>query len=1067
MLTLRIFVSSPSDVGSERAVALAVTERLALKFKGVVKLEPYLWERSLLRATDTFQAQIIDINKVELAIFILWARVGTPLPFDQFHREDGTGYSSGTEYEFERARSGFAKNGYPDILCYRKTAEVPLVLKDKELRTQQITDVDAIDAFISKWFTNPNGTFKNAFYSFENAARFEQLFEAHLDSWIEERLKPDPSVAVTPQIWDGSPFRGLQRFEFEHALIYCGRTGMVAELLDSLRKRSADGRGFVMVSGMSGVGKSSLVRAGVLPLLARPKVVENVIAWRRAIYVPNDGTSGLLDGFAAALTKKDALPELAEGDVLLEKAIRDPASLVSSLTGALDRALTSERRRTPDFTPESIVKLIVVVDQFEEIFDESTTADERTRFADALRAIVQSGRAWVIIILRADFFSKCAELPENFRDLYIDRGGIVTIGGPRVVEIADMIRRPALLAGLTFERRGDPQEGLDDVLRDAASGNVMTLPLLEFTLDELWRRAAAANSPVLSFKDYDELGGLDGALKIRAEETFFALPINVQAALPKVLAALVHTDASDGHYILQNRFAPEQFSDSPECVALLDAFVDARLVVADRAADGSPIMSLAHEALLREWPPAVRWIEQNRQWLRLRGAISAAAALYGQERGRFLKGALLHDAKNLLAEHPEILGPTERAFTERSSEHYRRQQRKWFYASAAAALSVFLLVLAAVFGEAKIESVFWALNRMPAAWQHQDKPPLSEDDLANLRGSIAELARHLNRSAKEIDDRPDLVPWTVAQIFVSLSGLDGEITAQVKQLRGFMDKTKYDRCKCWREDEVSSPHSIVTAWVLHALALYNEPAQEEIAALLSRQSKEGWWSMYPLANLDKEGSSASASASATAWTALALHRQLEHGLIRNADRSRVEDSIRRAVKRLNETVLPAQARWKEYPPENGFEKDTDFMAVSALIMYVLRAIENETRFDANWLEALPVVAPNPRDSESAKGFVMGVAAGDFVVKFALDSTRHYRYPWMLITTVDAYPRGTVWQRARAVVWFEQALSRKLTSADFQTGSGYEEWRMAETLLALRHVLAVVDPGSQVAAKVVH
>ena len=59
-----------------------------------------------------------------------------------------------------------------------------------------------------------------------------------------------------------------------------------------------------------------------------------------------------------------------------------------------------------------------------------------------------------------------------------------------------------------------------------------------------------------------------------------------------------------------------------------------------------------------------------------------AAALYGQERGRFLKGALLHDAKNLLAEHPEILGPTERAFTERSSEHYRRQQRKWFYASA-------------------------------------------------------------------------------------------------------------------------------------------------------------------------------------------------------------------------------------------------------------------------------------------------------------------------------------------------------------------------------------------------
>jgi hypothetical protein len=115
LLRLRIFVSSPGDVGAERAVALAVAERLQLEFRGQVQLETYLWERSLLRSTDTFQAQILDIQQADLALFILWARVGTPLPLDQFSRPDGTGYASGTEYEYERALHGFEARQSPEI----------------------------------------------------------------------------------------------------------------------------------------------------------------------------------------------------------------------------------------------------------------------------------------------------------------------------------------------------------------------------------------------------------------------------------------------------------------------------------------------------------------------------------------------------------------------------------------------------------------------------------------------------------------------------------------------------------------------------------------------------------------------------------------------------------------------------------------------------------------------------------------------------------------------------------------------------------------------------------------
>ena len=131
MLQLRVFVSSPGDVGAERGVALAVTERLQFEFRGQVQLETYLWERSLLRATDTFQAQIVDVAEADLALFILWARMGTPLPLDEFSRPDGSQYASGTEYEFERARDAHERGDAPEILCYLKTAEVRLSMPNK------------------------------------------------------------------------------------------------------------------------------------------------------------------------------------------------------------------------------------------------------------------------------------------------------------------------------------------------------------------------------------------------------------------------------------------------------------------------------------------------------------------------------------------------------------------------------------------------------------------------------------------------------------------------------------------------------------------------------------------------------------------------------------------------------------------------------------------------------------------------------------------------------------------------------------------------------------------------
>jgi conflict system STAND superfamily ATPase len=1044
VLHLRVFVSSPGDVGAERGVALAVAERLQFEFRGHIKLDTYLWERSLLRATDTFQAQIVDIRDADLALFILWARMGTPLPLSEFSRPDGSQYASGTEYEFERAREGYEEKQSPEILCYLKTAEVSLSMKDRELRAQQVAELDAVSTFVDGWFRNADGTYKSAFYNFEKTVQFEELLEIHMRDWIRERLKAAEIAETTQGQWKGSPFRGLEAFNFEHALIYCGRTGMVSELLDALRRRGAAGRGFLMVTGMSGVGKSSLVRAGLLPILMRPRVIEHVIAWRRAEFKPSGGLT-LLGGLASALLQGEALPGLAESAAGLEQLLRDPPALTMAITRALEAIRQKQDIANPVHDPKGMAHLVVVCDQFEEIFGEQVSAADRIDFCEALRTMILTGQVWVIATLRADFFSRCSELPERFRDLFVERGGMFTVGGPRPAEIAQMIRRPAVMAGLRFERRGDPEEGLDDVLRDAASGNPTVLPLLEFTLDELWRRSAS--SGVLRFSDYEDLGGLHGALKIRADEEFARLPVAVQAALPKVLAALVHSDPADERLILQSRVSLTQFAKSPQSMALISAFVGAHLLVGDQGADGTPVIGLAHEALLREWPPALQWIEQSREMLRLRAGIAAAAALWrnaGYAESHLMTGALLKDATRLMAASADMLAPEERRFIESSLAEARRKRLQTIRRGAAAAALIMLAILLPIIGFQQITYDFAFARSVPKVWNGERDAPLSTNALANLQADIDVLSTALRAQVAGRGHRPELNPWSVAQIWTALHGLDPILMETGPRLREFMSTNRDPLCQCWRETEDKLPHTLATAWVIYSLAHYGQPAtREEIEFLVKRQGETGWWPMFPATNDE-----ANASTSATAWVTLALHHQLEKNLVAADQRGAVSAAIQKSTAWLTRRVVANKARWTEYPPDQTFERTLDYLAASGLVMHTLHVVDGARTFDPLWLDQLPQRVPGPLENEVAKGYVFRSKT-----QFTLDDVRHYEFPWMLRATAESYGSGTTLQRTRALIWLEQAFQSPMRLEDFRA----EFWTMAETLFALRQAQALLDP----------
>lgn len=691
MRTLRFFISSPGDVFEERALAGRVIERLQSEYMGRIVLEPVLWEHEPLLATSTFQQQIVKPSDTDVVVVILWARLGTKLPA-QFKRADGSRYESGTEYEFEEALAGYRQTGKPDLLVYRRTAPPSVRLDDEKELMERLAQKKRLDEFIGKWLHDKtDGTLIAAFHPFESPSDFEILLETHLRRLIDRKLPTSAtSAAEARAVWKkGSPFRGLAAFEFEHAPVFFGRTRAVSDILQALRAQAADGRPFVLVLGMSGGGKSSVVRAGVLPMLTRQGVIEEIGLWRRAVFRPTDVRGDIFAGLANALVREEALPALDAdgGGAELAQVLRESPQAASAM---IRNALAGECAAHGKVNG----RLALVIDQMEEMFThEDIRVEHREAFFDAIDAMARGGRVWVICTLRSDFYPRLAKLPKLA--VLKEGSGQYDLMAPTASEIGQMIRLPTRAAGLRFEEDSAGSERLDDMLRDAAAERPEILPLLQFTLEELYQRRT--EDGVLTLGAYRELGGVEGSLAQRAETVFGQQPEGVQAELPKVLSSLVSIGQGYQDAVGRKR-APRAELAEGRRGALVDAFVEQRLFVTELADDGDAVVTVAHEALLWHWPRVKDWVAQNRENLRIRARIAAAAERWrieGKPADLLLPpGKPLMEAEALV-EHETELQAEEASFIDASIARERRVQRvKSGVVAALAALGVVAAVSA-------------------------------------------------------------------------------------------------------------------------------------------------------------------------------------------------------------------------------------------------------------------------------------------------------------------------------------------------------------------------------------
>ncbi len=698
--TIRIFISSPGDVNAERDKAKQVITQLQKWYGPAVTLVPVLWEDIPLEIDASFQNGIDVIlsgdQGIDIAVFILWSRIGTPVTIG-----DRT-YQSGTEREFDLMLHALEASGgaRPDIIYYKRNDDDGFTAKladpaNKDQLQSLIDQRNLAESFVQEQFWDESGQNTRAYHSFRQPVEFAGRFKVHLQGLIDRRL--EESGLTRDATWADVPYRGLETFHLQHADIFFGREREIVELETRLRDRAAESTAFVAVIGSSGSGKSSLVRGGLRASLTRFNLDESVSEWRSAVMLPAQAEGDPVAHLVRCLTEPEALPQLANSGVALTELAENIADSPRTAVNLAIKPLlgnTGHRPVPPKTIGEAALpqqstqhkeqskQLLVIIDQFEEFFtDTRITAESREIFLHVLEALAQSGVCWVVATLRSDFYP-IAQKSETFLRLKGENGHFDLLApGPEALR--RIITEPARMASVRFEKRAPELGGqsvVGKILEDAKDQPDM-LPLLSDLLLELYNHRSADNT--ITFAAYEALGdpandisGLEGALSQRAEKEFAKLTAEQRATCPEILHALVTVEADAD---VRRRANLNALRDTPQKAALVDAFISARLLTAD-----GETVSLAHEALLRKWPRIADWVRDNRQHLRVRSRVEQSLRLW-QNRDRdpsllLSEGVSLAEGVALLQDAPHLLAGSEyqpvRDYIQASDDHHRARAKR-------------------------------------------------------------------------------------------------------------------------------------------------------------------------------------------------------------------------------------------------------------------------------------------------------------------------------------------------------------------------------------------------------
>ena len=490
------------------------------------------------------------------------------------------------------------------------------------------------------------------------AVSYPAGFERHDDSiwsWLGAQGLDVGAAADSVATEERAPYRGLASFAPEDADQFFGREREVEAFVNRLRLHA-----LIAVVGPSGVGKSSFVQAGVVPALPR--------GWRTLTVRPGANPLATLSAQLARAGIEVGAPEdLARAPQRLGEALR----AAGDVTGGGG--------------------VLLVVDQFEELFTLCGDATERALYADALAqaAATPEHPVRVILTLRDDFLVR-AERLSALRDRLAQ--GLQLLATPAFDDLLRILIAPARQRGVEFADAKLPREMVDAVAEQPGA-----LALLSFTASRLWQ-LRDRHFHQLSRRVYEAMGGVGGALATHAEETLAALSADEQRRAREAFRHLVTSEGTRA--VLRRDELIQLLGGDAHAEAVIERLVQARLLVSSEAAGGADQIEVIHEALLGAWPRLVEWRREDADGVRLRDQLRAAARQWEERKrpsGLLWRDEALAEYRIWRARYPGAVTASEDQFGSASiavSERLQRRRRNLL----AGAFTVLAIGLAAMYG---------------------------------------------------------------------------------------------------------------------------------------------------------------------------------------------------------------------------------------------------------------------------------------------------------------------------------------------------------------------------------
>ena len=473
----------------------------------------------------------------------------------------------------------------------------------------------------------------------DNAEAFNSLVKAIRS--VAGQVKP--STIVT----DACPYRGLAPFYEEQAAVFTGRQHLIRELVDDLRTTN-----LLAVVGRSGSGKTSLINAGLIPALRAGGLPGSetwpVVSFRLGNNILKAAQSSLRELLGSEELEGDNSSDREENFGETNRPLRDLVKL-------------AVKKLPPP------ARLVMVIDQFEELYSPNIDTKTRRRFLSELLDALSSKRLIVILALRAESYSRMLEY-EPFAEAIKDNvANLLPMSREAMTEV---VTEPARRQGVEFE------PGLVDRILTDVGEEEGKLPLLQFALTELWNQS---QDKKLTHDAYNRIGGVHGAIARWAEAEYNKLSASDQRTARKILVQLVQV--GEGSELTKRRAELSEIGAAvgPER-AVAKALADVRLVVTglDKEA-GTETIELAHGAIVRRWDRLRTWFASDREFFEWRRGLNRTMSEWQrtqQDEGALLSGALLETASKWMSERSNDLTDAESNYIKKSLEAERTRQRR-------------------------------------------------------------------------------------------------------------------------------------------------------------------------------------------------------------------------------------------------------------------------------------------------------------------------------------------------------------------------------------------------------